>query len=324
MDDGTRLNKFLASCGVGSRRACDAMVQEGRVEINGKPCLNPAERVGADDFVKADGRRVRPKATGVIMLNKPRGLVCSKEDELGRDTVFELLPGSLQHLNHVGRLDRDSEGLLLMTNDGDLTQNLLHPSKNIEKEYLVTANQAVADEHLDQFLAGLYTEDGKMQAKEVERLSGRRVRVVLITGHKRQIRVMFRTLGYRVERLVRVRIGSFELADLAPGKWRHLQAADLELLQRNPEPRKRPAARRSEEVRASHPARKSQKPGDAKKTPGGPRGRGGAPTKSGPAKRGPGKGGKGGPGKSVPGKSGPGKRRQNTGFPRKGGHKRKF
>jgi len=244
MDEGTRLNKFLASCGVGSRRACDALVQEGHVEINGQPCLNPATRVAPRDFVKVDGGRVEPKPTGAVIVNKPRGLVCTKRDELERDTIFSLLPPSLRHLNHVGRLDRDSEGLLLLTNDGELTQNLLHPSKNIEKEYLVTANQPVEDAHLDQFLSGLYTEDGKLQAKEIERLSPRRFRVVLITGHKRQIRVMFETLGYRVQRLIRIRIGAFELHDIPPGKWRHLTADDLERLGRTPESKPAPKARR--------------------------------------------------------------------------------
>jgi len=253
MDEGTRLNKYLASCGEGSRRACDALIQEGHVEINGHPCLNPAERVGPDDHVKMDGRRVTPKAVGCIMLNKPRGLVSSKDDEFGRETVFELLPGSLQHLNHVGRLDRDSEGLLVLTNDGNLAQAMLHPSKHIEKEYIVTANQPVSDEHLRQFLTGLYTEDGKMVAKEVERLSPRRIRVVLITGHKRQIRVMFKTLGYTVQRLFRIRIGSFELTDIPPGKWRQLEPKEIESLLQNPTGRKARA--------------KARRPGDRKSAP---------------------------------------------------------
>ena len=264
MDQGTRLNKYLASCGEGSRRACDKLIQEGHVEINGQPCLNPAERVGPDDHVKLDGRRVSPKETGVVMLNKPRGLVSSKDDEFGRETVFELLPGSLQHLNHVGRLDRDSEGLLLLTNDGNLSQTLLHPSKHIEKEYIVTANQPVADEHLRQFLSGLYTEDGKMVAKEVERLSPRRIRVVLVTGHKRQIRVMFKTLGYTVQRLFRIRIGSFELTDIPPGKWRYLEPKEIELLLQNPTGRKARVKARRAGDRRDAPAKGARK--TAKKT----------------------------------------------------------
>jgi 23S rRNA pseudouridine2605 synthase len=264
MSDGTRLNKYLASCGVGSRRACDTLVQEGHVEINGQPCLSPAHRVEPGDFVKVDGRRVVAKETNVIMLHKPRGLVCTKHDELGRGTVFELLPPSMGHLNHVGRLDQESEGLLVMTNDGTLAQSLIHPSKNIEKEYIVTANQTVSDDHLDAFLTGLYTEDGKLKAAEIERLSPRRIRIVLITGHKRQIRMMFKTLGYTVQRLIRIRIGSFELTDIPPGKWRTITEDEIALLKVNPDKKKRVKARRtprSKEAREAgrRPAKKATK-----------------------------------------------------------------
>ncbi|BCX48709.1 pseudouridine synthase [Haloferula helveola] len=256
MESATRLNKFLASCGVGSRRACDKLVQEGHVEINGKPCLNPAERVEERDFVKVDGRRVQPKATGTILMHKPKGLVCTKSDELNRDTIYALLPGSLQHLQHVGRLDRESEGLLVMTNDGQLSQSLLHPSKDLEKEYLVTSNQPVTDEHLDLFLSGIFTEDGRMQAKDIERVSPRRFRVVLTTGHKRQIRVMFRQLGYTVQRLLRIRVGSLDLPAIPPGKWVWLAPADIELLLKNPTRKRSKPARRPAKKAAKKAARK--------------------------------------------------------------------
>ena len=261
MSEGTRLNKYLASCGVGSRRACDTLVQEGHVEINGQPCLSPAHKVMPGDFVKVDGRRAVAKDNHVIMLHKPRGLVCTKRDELGRDTIYELFPGNMQHLNHVGRLDRDSEGLLVMTNDGTLSQSLIHPSKGIEKEYIVTANQTISDDHLDLFLSGLYTEEGKLKAAEVERLSPRRIRMVLITGHKRQIRMMFKTVGYTVQRLIRIRIGSFELNDIPPGKWRPISEEEIELLKTNPDTKKRIKARRmprSKEAKEAgrRPARK--------------------------------------------------------------------
>ncbi|MBB5350069.1 23S rRNA pseudouridine2605 synthase [Haloferula luteola] len=261
--DGIRLNKFLASCGVGSRRACDAQVQQGHVEINGKVCLNPAERVTLTDFVKVDGKRVQPKRTTTIAFNKPRGLVCSKDDELGRSTIFEALPVQLSHLNHVGRLDRDSEGLLILTNDGQLAQTLLHPSKDVEKEYLVTANQHLADEHLDQFLRGIFVEEGKvkLRAKEIERLSPRRLRIVLTTGYKRQIRVMLEAMGYTVQRLVRVRIGSFHLNDMPPGAWVPLEAEEIAALSVNPRVKARPKAKR--EVPADR-----RKPSSSKRPPG--------------------------------------------------------
>jgi 23S rRNA pseudouridine2605 synthase len=245
MPEGTRLNKFLASCGVGSRRACDAMVQDGRVEINGKPCLNPAQRVEPGDFVRVDGKRVQAKETNTVMFYKPRGYVCSREDELGRDTIYTILPTILKHLHHVGRLDRDSEGLLILTNDGDLSQTLMHPSKLVEKEYLVTANQPVLNEHLDLFKSGVYVEKTRMRAKEVTRISSRRYRIVLETGLKRQIRMMFQALGYQVQKLVRVRIGMVELGDLPEGAWVPIDEKTIALLQKNPKSRteRRPAVK---------------------------------------------------------------------------------
>ena len=260
MPEGTRLNKFLASCGVGSRRACDALVQEGHVEINGKPCLNPAQRVEEKDFVKVDGRRVQEKRTLTVLFHKPRGYVSSREDELGRDTIYKVLPHTLQHLHHVGRLDRDSEGLLILTNDGDLSQSLMHPSKAVEKEYIVTSNQPVLNEHLDMFLSGVFVEKTRMRAKEVARLSSRRYRIILETGLKRQIRQMFATLGYQVQKLVRIRIGSLEIGDLPVGACRTLDAAELAAAQTNPKrkPIRKPAAR---------VGRKSAKPGPADAKP---------------------------------------------------------
>jgi pseudouridine synthase len=245
MPEGTRLNKFLASCGVGSRRSCDAMVQDGRVEINGKICLNPAQRVEPGDFVRADGKRVQEKETNTVMFYKPRGYVCSREDELGRDTIYTILPTILKHLHHVGRLDRDSEGLLILTNDGDLSQALMHPSKLVEKEYLVTSNQPVLNEHLDLFKSGIFVEKTRMRAKEVTRISSRRYRIVLETGLKRQIRMMFKALGYQVQKLVRVRIGMVQLGDLPEGAWLPIDEKTIELLQKNPKPRseRRPAVK---------------------------------------------------------------------------------
>ncbi|TAG11312.1 MAG: rRNA pseudouridine synthase [Verrucomicrobia bacterium] len=233
---GTRLNKFLASCGVGSRRACEALILEGRVEINGSPCMQLATRVQPNDHVKVDGKRVVPNEPWVVAFHKPRGWVCTREDELGRETIYSLLPEPMRALHHVGRLDLDSEGLLILTNDGNLSQQLMHPSKTVEKEYLVTANQAFENSHLDQFLEGVYTQEGKLKAKSIDRLSARRIKVVLDHGAKRQIRVMFDTLGYQVTKLMRVRIGGLWLGDLEPGKWATLNAPEIDMLLGKTEP----------------------------------------------------------------------------------------
>jgi pseudouridine synthase len=239
MKEGSRLNKFLASCGVGSRRACDQLIKAGRVEVNGSPCVDMSTRITESDHVRLDGKRVAAKEQTIIAFHKPRGYVCTREDELGRDTIYTLLPGTMHSLHHVGRLDRDSEGLLILTNDGDLSQRLMHPSKSVEKEYLVTSNQAFENVHLDQFLEGVYSEGGKLKAKAIERLSSRRIRIVLDHGAKRQIRVMFETLGYQVTKLLRVRIGSLWLGDLEPGRWATLNAPEVEMLLGNPSPDKK-------------------------------------------------------------------------------------
>ena len=239
--DGIRLNKYLASCAVGSRRKCDALIQGGHVEVNGSPCLKLATRITPADHVKVNGKRVTPKQAVVLAFHKPRGFVCTKQDELGRETIYSLLPQKFRALHHVGRLDLDSEGLLILTNDGDLTQQLMHPSKAVEKEYLVTADQAFQNEHLDQFLAGVHTPEGKLKAKSIERLSPRRIKVILDHGAKRQIRVMFEALGYRVTKLLRVRIGGLWLGDLEPGECAVLQAAEVAMLLDRPPPTAKPA-----------------------------------------------------------------------------------
>jgi 23S rRNA pseudouridine2605 synthase len=225
---------------VGSRRKCDELIQSGRVEVNGSPCINMGTRISPGDHVRVDGKRVVPKEPLIVAFHKPRGFVCTREDELGRETIYDILPESLGSLHHVGRLDRDSEGLLILTNDGDLSQQLMHPTKAVEKEYLVTANQAFQNEHLDQFLEGVYTTEGKLKAKAIERLSPRRLSIVLDHGAKRQIRVMFESLGYQVTKLLRVRVGGLWLGDLEPGRWAILNHKEIAMLLGTAKPEEKP------------------------------------------------------------------------------------
>ncbi|MEN8865424.1 MAG: pseudouridine synthase, partial [Akkermansiaceae bacterium] len=205
--EGIRLNKYLASAGVGSRRACDALVQQGEVVINGETCLNPGYRVQPGDFIRASGRRIEPLEVQSIVLHKPPGLVCTRSDENNRATIYELLPPRLHHLAHVGRLDIDSEGLLILSNDGELSQALTHPSHKIEKLYQVTTENAFENSILTQLEKGVFTEVGKARAVSVRRISSRRLDMVLNTGLKRQIRYMIQAVGHRVKRLVRLKIG---------------------------------------------------------------------------------------------------------------------
>ncbi len=227
---GIRLNKYLASAGIGSRRACDAMVQQGEVVINGETCLSPGYRVQPEDFIKVNGRRIEPLEIQSIVLHKPAGLVCTRSDENNRATIYELLPPRLHHLAHVGRLDLDSEGLLILSNDGELTQALTHPSHKIEKLYQVTTENAFENSILNQLEKGVFTEVGKARAVSVKRISSRRLEMVLNTGLKRQIRYMIQAVGHRVKRLVRLKIGELTLDTLKPGKWRVLGKSERDAL----------------------------------------------------------------------------------------------
>jgi len=261
----TRLNKYLAACGVDSRRGCDALILEGRVEVNGHPCLKPGTQVKEGDHVRVDGKRVTMLRTTTILFNKPRGLVCSKDDELGRETIYSLLPVAMQHLHHVGRLDADSEGLLLLTNDGDLTQKLMHPRNKVEKEYLVTSNQPYLQEHLDLFLSGVYCKEGKLSAKSLRRMSARRISMVLDQGAKRQIRVMHEALGYQVLKLVRVRIGTLWGGDLEVGRFQLLGPEEILKACTNPETvAPKSIVRKNVIATAKKTARKSAQPATKK------------------------------------------------------------
>lgn len=233
-NQGTRLNKYLASCGVGSRRSCDALIQEGRVYINNACCTNMGTRVTADDVVRLGKKVVTPRASEVVLFNKPRGLVCSASDELGRETIYSILPPKYQHLKNVGRLDMDSEGIIVLTNDGDLALKLTHPSQKVEKEYLVTLDQSFSNEVLERLVSGVHTPEGRASAKSIKRVSSRRVKVVLVTGMKRQIRLMFDAVHLKVTKLVRIRIGLLTGGGLELGKCRDLDEEEVQDLQTNP------------------------------------------------------------------------------------------
>ncbi len=217
-EGSVRLNKFLAACGYESRRAADRLIAEGRVEVNGKAVDTPGLRVLPTDFVKVDGRHATPKEEVVLLLNKPRGYVCSRDAQGAIGTVYDLLPSKYRYANYVGRLDADSEGLLIFTNNGTLGQSIGHPSGGIEKEYWVTLDQAFDNSVLIQLLKGVRIPEGQAKAKYISRLSARRACVVLEQGLKRQVRQMFSCLGLRVKKLVRVRIGSLWGGDLEPGQ----------------------------------------------------------------------------------------------------------
>jgi 23S rRNA pseudouridine2605 synthase len=233
-----RINRFLAASGLGSRRSCEQLILGGSVTINGQICHNLATEVSEEDFVKVGSRRILPEKHLYILLHKPRGYLCTASDTHDRRTIFELLPGHWPRLFHVGRLDRDSEGLLILSNDGELGLRLTHPRYKIEKEYEVLLDRPFdAAKDAPKLLRGVTIEHGRARADAVRQLSPNLLRVVLRQGLKRQIRLMFYKVGYEVKRLIRIRIGPLRLGDLRAGEWRALTAAEATALRsERPEP----------------------------------------------------------------------------------------
>lgn len=225
-----RLNRFLASAGLGSRRSCEALVSSGAVSINGKRIQNLATQVAGGDEVRVDGRIVRTATTTAVLFNKPRHFVTTRSDERGRRTIYDILPAEFSTLFHVGRLDRESEGLLLLTNDGALAQRLTHPSHRIEKEYEVELDKPFDPAHAAKLLRGFHIEGGKARFESLRQAGPNCIRVVLKQGIKRQIRLMLYDRGYEVERLRRTRIGRLTDHKLPPGAWRHLTKKELDQL----------------------------------------------------------------------------------------------
>ena len=229
-----RLNRFLASAGLGSRRSCEALVSSGAVSINGRRIQNLATQVADGDEVRVNGRPVRTAAKTTVLFNKPRHLTTTKSDERGRRTIYDILPAEFSTLFHVGRLDRESEGLLLLTNDGDLAQWLTHPSHRIEKEYEVELDKPFDPAHAAKLLRGFHIEGGKARFESLRQTGPSRIRVVLKQGIKRQIRLMLYDRGYEVERLRRTRIGRINDHKLPPGAWRQLTKKELDQLREKP------------------------------------------------------------------------------------------
>lgn len=239
-----RLNRFLAAAGYGSRRACDVLIASGAVSINGRAVDKLATVVEDGDEVRVNGRAAHALKPVYLLVNKPRGLVVTKSDERGRKTVFEMLPPQYAKLFHVGRLDKESEGLLILTNDGDLAQRLTHPAHEVEKEYEVTLDRNFDPADGPRMLRGFHIEGGRARFEELRVIAPARLRVVLRQGIKRQIRLMFYDRGYEVERLVRTRIGSIRDPKMPAGTYRVLTAAEVASLKSAKAPVRKPAAKR--------------------------------------------------------------------------------
>jgi len=233
-----RLQKYLSRAGVASRRAAESMILAGRVSVNGRVVTELGTRVDpSTDRVAVDGEPVALVEPVWIALHKPPGHVTTRSDPQGRPTIYDLIPESYAGLFHVGRLDVDSEGLLLLTNQGDVSHRLLHPRRGVDRVYEVLVRGAVTDEGIRRLLEGVELEDGVARAVTVRRLPGAgpgrtRLRVTLREGRKREVRRLFAVIGHPVRRLVRVRFGPIRLGRLERGRWRRLSAAEIAALRR--------------------------------------------------------------------------------------------
>jgi 23S rRNA pseudouridine2605 synthase len=225
-----RLARYLAHAGVASRRASEGLVREGRVRVDGDVVVDPARDVDEGSEVVVDGRPVAPEPREVFALNKPAGVVSTARDTHGRPTVVELVPSALR-LYPVGRLDADTAGLLLLTNDGDLAERLTHPRYGVEKVYRARVEPArVSDSALRSLRAGVALEDGVTAPARVRRLARGLLEIALREGRKRQVRRMLEAVGHRVVALERVSFGQLRLGDLGPGDWRRLSASEVAAL----------------------------------------------------------------------------------------------
>ncbi|MBO4409439.1 MAG: rRNA pseudouridine synthase [Spirochaetales bacterium] len=225
-----RLQSYLAKSGMGSRRSCETLISEGRVRVNNKVVTELGTKVDEDDIVYVDDILAEPaERSYYIALNKPRGYVCTNHDPNETAYARDLIDIPERNLLfNVGRLDKDSQGLIIFTNDGDFANTVMHPSSETEKEYVVRVDRDLEKKDLDDAYRGLVT---PYKIKSYKLISKREVKVVLTEGKNREIRNMFDILGYEVKKLVRIRIGKVELGELQPGQFRRLTSAEIRSLE---------------------------------------------------------------------------------------------
>ena len=231
----SRLNKYLADCGVGSRRECDKLIADGVVKINGKTATLGAT-VEEKDVVTVNGKRAVIKSKKCyVMLHKPKGCVTTVKDDFGRKTVMDFVTDLKERLFPVGRLDYDTEGLLILTNDGDVANRLTHPKNNVEKVYVARISGSLAETERKQLERGVEIDGEKTLPAKVKILEKdehhTRCEVTISEGRNRQIKKMFEAVGKEVEFLKRIAVGEIRLGGLQRGKWRFLNEKEMEYLE---------------------------------------------------------------------------------------------
>lgn len=232
-----RLNKFLANCGVASRRKCDELIFNGKVKVNGEVVTHPGFNVDPEnDKVEVEGEVVKLPEKIYIALNKPKGVLCSLKDDFGRTLITELIDGIEQRIYPVGRLDYNSEGLIILTNDGELANRLIHPRYKVSKKYHVLIKGKISQEELKKIEEGIELDGKKTLPAQCKILSQSEkttlIEITIKEGRKRQIRRMFQALGYEVKRLRRVQFGPIKLGMLKPGEWRYLNENEIKRLKK--------------------------------------------------------------------------------------------
>jgi 23S rRNA pseudouridine2605 synthase len=225
-----RLNAYLARAGVASRRGADELIKSGRVRVNGAPG-QPNTFVESTDVVQVDGREVGKQVLRHVLLNKPRGTITTARDPEGRPTVVDLVGGDVRVVP-VGRLDRDTTGVLLLTNDGPLAHRLAHPRYRVEKAYVAEVVGQPTEDVLLELAEGIELEDGRTAPATVRRLGASRIELVLHEGRNRQVRRMLETVGHPVTRLRRARYAGLGPGRLRPGEWRELTRDEVRALRR--------------------------------------------------------------------------------------------
>ena len=228
MADLVRLQKFMADCGVASRRACEVLIDEGRVKVNGKIVKTQGVKIDPiNTKVEVDNELINATKTKTYLaFNKPAGILSTMSDPEGRPSLQDFFGSWPDRLFHVGRLDKESEGLIILTNDGQWAHESTHPSFGVEKTYLVQSEEPISRSAFQNLMEGVELEDGLAKPNSVAR-RGAMIEVVIHEGRNQIVRRMFDALGYPVERLIRTAIGSIKLGELPPGKWRSLNSVEL-------------------------------------------------------------------------------------------------
>lgn len=235
-----RLQKYISRCGVASRRKAEVLITEGKVRVNGRVVTELGTKVNPlKDRVKVEHVMIEPEKRVYVLFNKPKGIITSVTDPQGRETIMDYVSGVKERIFPVGRLDYNTEGLLLLTNDGDLANTLMHPSKEINKTYEVRIKGRILDEHLVQIADGIDLKDGRTAPATIVDL-GFDVQTALSTveitiheGRNRQVRRMFEAYGYKIHNLKRVRYANLSLSGVKRGSYRYLTAAEIQELKRS-------------------------------------------------------------------------------------------